>query len=91
MVVLVVIAVVNSAIGAAYYLRIAAACYLRDADGQSRLSGDFMLRVGLGICGAAMVVLFVIPKPLADRARHAAAAAHPRTGTPVFVLGLPPS
>ncbi|NOT01949.1 MAG: NADH-quinone oxidoreductase subunit N [Phycisphaerales bacterium] len=91
MVVLVVIAVINSAIGAAYYLRIAAACYLRDADGQSRVSGDFMLRVGLGICGAAMVVLFVIPKPLVDRARYAAAAAHPRRDAHVSVVELPPS
>lgn len=78
MVVLVVIAVINSAIAAAYYLKIAAACYLRDGDGDTRTTGEGLPRLGWGICATAMVALFFQPQPLVRQARIASGAAFPR-------------
>jgi len=61
MIALVLIGFVNAAIAAAYYLRIVATCYLRPAVGAAPVTGCRALRVGLGICGVAMVLLFVVP------------------------------
>jgi NADH-quinone oxidoreductase subunit N len=71
LVVLAVIAVINSAIGAAYYLRIAGACYLREGKAEVRPTGGPMLRVALAACCIAMLVLFFLPTPLARQARMA--------------------
>ncbi|MFO0971888.1 MAG: NADH-quinone oxidoreductase subunit N [Phycisphaerae bacterium] len=92
--VLVVIAVVNAAIAAAYYLRLIATCYLRPAPqrdaGHTRCHA---LEAGLAVCAAAMLVFFVAPRllsapagwagravPVAARAQNAFAdpAASPR-------------
>jgi NADH-quinone oxidoreductase subunit N len=85
MIVLGVIGVVNAAIGAAYYLRIAAACYLSEAKISQQPSGDRALRLGLALCGIAMLVLFVWPRGLSRQAqqasRGAASAAAPALAT----------
>ncbi len=72
LVVLAIIGVINSAIGAAYYLRIAAACYNRPPRIEPQRSGGVALRVGLGLCAAAMIVLFVFPTLLTGPAKTAA-------------------
>jgi NADH:ubiquinone oxidoreductase subunit 2 (subunit N) len=66
LVVLAVIGVLNSAIGAAYYLRIVAACYTRAPDpaSETRAIGGGGLRWGVAICAVAMLVLFALPNLL---------------------------
>jgi NADH-quinone oxidoreductase subunit N len=59
---LVMIAVVNAAIAAAYYLRIVAACYLRDPIWTVRLSPSPMGRLGAAICAVAVIVLGLLPE-----------------------------
>ncbi len=71
LVVLTVIAVINTAIGAAYYLRIAGACYLREGHAEVRPAGGPMLRLALAVCCIAMLALFILPTPLARQARLA--------------------
>lgn len=72
LVVLAVIAVINSAIGAAYYLRIAAACYLREPTEEVEREGGAPLRLGLAICSLAMIVLFIRPNGVVREAQKAA-------------------
>ncbi len=70
---LVIIGIPNSAIAAAYYLRIIAACYLgKPADG-IRASRCRMLHVGLAACAVLVMVLFLRPGMLFDRAHSAVA------------------
>ncbi|MCH8969605.1 MAG: NADH-quinone oxidoreductase subunit N [Planctomycetes bacterium] len=68
---LAVIGVVNSAIAAAYYLRIVGVCYLQR--GTEHLAGRsrFGLQVGVGICSLMMLALFIWPEPLLIRAVRA--------------------
>ncbi|NOX60058.1 MAG: NADH-quinone oxidoreductase subunit N, partial [Planctomycetes bacterium] len=74
LVVLAIIGVVNSAIGAAYYLRIIAACYNREPRGETQPVGGLALRLAVGACGAAMLMLFVKPTLLSRPAHEAAVA-----------------
>jgi len=76
LVVIAVIGVINSAIGAAYYLRIVAVCYNQApaVDSETRPIGDTALRWGLAACAAMMLVLFVRPMLLTNGARAAAIA-----------------
>jgi len=71
LVVLAVIAVINSAIGAVYYLRIAGACYLREPEVAWERDGGIMLRLGVAACSLAMLVLFVVPLTVVRPARLA--------------------
>jgi len=68
---LAVIGVVNSAIGAAYYLKIASACYLDAPTGNVQPDAGPPVRWGLAVCGIAMILLFVWPSGLAGAARSA--------------------
>lgn len=74
LIVLTVIAVVNTAISAAYYLRIAAACYLGESKKVVRPTGGLLLRFGIAACSLSIVALFLIPGRLADQAGIAGAA-----------------
>lgn len=87
LVVLAVIGVINSAIGAAYYLRIVAACYTRTPtdEVEQQPVGGMGLRWGLAGCALALVVLFVRPALLSRNARVAAASSP--DVTPAFVQG----
>lgn len=71
MIVLAVVGVVNSAIGAAYYLRIVAALYMGTPSRESSVASGLPIRVGLGICAAAMIVLFAWPSGLSRQAADA--------------------
>lgn len=61
MIVLAVIGVLNSAIGAAYYLRIVGPMYMGRETGDTSVSSNAPSRIGLGLCAIAMVVLFAWP------------------------------
>ncbi len=76
LVVLAVIGVVNSAIGAAYYLRIAAtACVHAETEAASP-AGGLPVRWGVALCTIPMLVFFAWPAGLANPAREATAAIH---------------
>lgn len=71
LVVLAIIGVLNSAVGAAYYLRIIAACYTKAPVEETERSGGMALRWGVALCSLAMIVLFIRPALLASRAKSA--------------------
>ena len=73
---LAIIGVINSAIAAAYYLRIAAAAYIRtEAEGLAP-TGGAPLRWGVALCSIPMLVLFAWPSGLANQARNATVMLH---------------
>jgi len=70
---LVVIGVLNSAVAAAYYLRIIASCYLgKPAEGVSA-SRCRALHAGLALCALVVMAVFAKPMALFDRAQSAVA------------------
>ncbi len=71
LIVLAVIGVINSAIAAVYYLRIAGTCYLREPLSETAPAGDRPLRVGVAICSVAVLLLFIRPQSLVQGARAA--------------------
>ncbi|MFQ6048776.1 MAG: NADH-quinone oxidoreductase subunit N, partial [Phycisphaerae bacterium] len=64
MIVLAVIGVVNSAIAAAYYLRIVGACYLRDPIGRVQPTRGFPLRLGMALCSVIVLAVGIGPNNL---------------------------
>ncbi len=74
--VLAIVAVVNTVISAGYYLRIVAAAYVGKSSTPANPTGGFTLRWGLAVCSLAMLVLFVWPRGLAGQASRATAAIH---------------
>lgn len=71
LVALAIIGVVNSAIGAAYYLRIVAAAYIKPEVEGVKAGGSTPLRVGLALCSIPMLILFAWPGGLARQASTA--------------------
>ena len=69
---LAIIGVVNSAVAAAYYLRVAAACYLGAERVETERQGGAPMRFSLTVCATALLALFVWSAPLVSRARSAA-------------------
>jgi NADH-quinone oxidoreductase subunit N len=89
MIALVVIAVLNSAIAAAYYIRIIAACYMErrtDLPGQKSTSvfaaPCHALRLGLAICALFVMFIFLKPGRLSEQTR--AAVQHLAHGEPAM-------
>jgi NADH-quinone oxidoreductase subunit N len=68
---LAVIGVINSAIAAAYYLKIAATCYFGEEDEPARQTAAQPLRLGVAICAIAMLAFFVWPTGVVNGARKA--------------------
>ena len=66
----------EAAIGAAYYLRIIMAVYMGDEVDRAEPTGGAPVRWALALCSAAMLVVFVWPTGLADRARSATVVLH---------------
>lgn len=64
MIVLAVIGVINSAIGAAYYLRIVGTMYMGRESGATSASSNAPAKMGLGLCALAMLILFAWPAAL---------------------------
>lgn len=68
---LAVIGVLNSAIGAAYYLRILAAAYMGTAASPHKRVGGSPMTLAMFACAAVVVVVFVLPKQLSERTAQA--------------------
>jgi NADH-quinone oxidoreductase subunit N len=86
--VLVVIGVINSAVAAAYYLRIIACCYLeKPADG-IRISRCPSLGAGLAVCTTVVFVVFLLPGALWARSQAAVATLQ---GQPRSAISMPAS
>ena len=73
--------VINSAIGAAYYLRIAAACYLGAEVTETRRAGGIPMRLGVALAAISMLFFFAAPGPLSSRSQLASAGLN-RAGVP---------
>ncbi len=73
MIVLAVIGVLNSAIAAAYYLRVVGVSFLEGGVAHLAPPSRLGLRAGTAICAVAMIVLFVWPEALAIQAGRASA------------------
>jgi NADH-quinone oxidoreductase subunit N len=73
---LAIIGVVNSAIAAAYYLRIVASAYLGTEPEQTEAAGGTAVRVGLAFCSIPLLVVFAWPASLARPARDATVQVH---------------
>lgn len=78
---LAVIGVMNSAIAAAYYLRIVGAMYMQPAVGRATASRNVPLRWAVAVCAAGMLVLFVRPTALSRPARNATVALQGAVGS----------
>lgn len=72
MIVLAVIGMLTSAIGAVYYLRIIAACYLREPAGEVRTIGCGLLRLGVGLAAVIVIIAGLAPGRIIGSARQAA-------------------
>ncbi len=70
---LAIIGVVNSAIAAAYYLRIVGAAYMGSERTEPSTNGGVPVRMGLALCVLPMLVLFAWPTGLVQHARPAGA------------------
>jgi NADH-quinone oxidoreductase subunit N len=68
---LAVIGVLNTAVGAAFYLRMVSAAYVRGEVSQPRPLAGASLRWGLALCALPMLLLFIRPTPLIAEARKA--------------------
>jgi NADH-quinone oxidoreductase subunit N len=73
---LAIIGVVNSAIGAAYYLRIVAAAYMGGEAEPATPTGGRPVRWGLALCSIPLLVLFAWPTGLTQQVRTATTVLH---------------
>ena len=71
---LVIVAVLNSAVSAYYYLRIVRHMYLAPAPVEGDISAGPWLSAAMVISAAGVVVLFFVPTPLLDAAQRAVSA-----------------
>jgi NADH-quinone oxidoreductase subunit N len=74
---LAIIAVINSAIAAAYYLRIVAACFIGDSEADYEPQGGPSTRLALAACSIAMIVFFFLPGAVATPAQTATTSLTP--------------
>jgi len=85
---LAIIGVVNSAIGAVYYLRIAATPYFGAADRRAQPTAGFPVRCALALCSFAMLWFFVKPANLLGPAGRATAGLNVASGTPALRVAM---
>lgn len=76
LIVLVVIGVINTAIGAAYYLRIASTAYVRAPAEELASVAGAPLRWGVALCALPLLLLFAWPAGLSIPARNATDVLH---------------
>ena len=72
MILLAVIGLLTSAIGAVYYLRIIAACYLREPVTQVSTVRCGLLKLGVGLAAIIVILVGILPNRLVSGARDAA-------------------
>jgi NADH-quinone oxidoreductase subunit N len=87
LVVLAVIGVVNSAIGAAYYLRIVSAAYVREEVDRLVPAGGAPVRWGLALCSIPLLAFFAWPGGLTTQARGATVALQDAINAPARLAG----
>jgi len=80
MIVLAVVGVLNAAVGAAYYLRIIGAVYLREPREVPQLTADRPLQVGVALCCGLLLLAGIWPRHLASLANDAAGDLRPAPG-----------
>jgi len=68
---LAIIGVINSAIAAAYYLRIVAAAYVREEVDVATPRGGIPVRVALALCALPVLAFFAMPGSLVKQAKDA--------------------
>lgn len=73
---LAIIGVVNTVIGAAYYLRIVAAVYMGGEAAPATSVGGLPVRWGLALCSVPLLVLFAWPTGLSTQVRTATTVLH---------------
>ena len=71
---LVLIAVLNSVISAFYYLRVVRLMYLNEPTSMESIPASASVKLALGIAVAGIIFVGVVPSPLLDAAKDAAAA-----------------
>jgi NADH-quinone oxidoreductase subunit N len=77
MIVLTVIGLLTSAIGAVYYLRIIGACYLREPEDEVGTVSCGFVKLGVGLAALAVMVAGLLPGRLMSAARQAAGDVSP--------------
>lgn len=70
---LVIIAVLNSVVSAFYYLRIAGLMFLGEPASHESVSASVAVKLALGVAVAGIVFVGIVPSPLLDAAKDAAA------------------
>ena len=71
---LAVIAVLNAAVAAFYYLRVVVYMFMRDGEGEPvPVDKSWMLRVGLGVAAIMTIVIGLYPEPFVEAVQTAAA------------------
>jgi NADH-quinone oxidoreductase subunit N len=70
---LVVIAVLNSVISAFYYLRVVRVMFLAEAPSTESIPASVAVKLALGVAVAGIIFVGVVPSPLLDAAKDAAA------------------
>ncbi|MBI1337199.1 MAG: NADH-quinone oxidoreductase subunit NuoN [Phycisphaera sp.] len=83
---LVVVAVLNSAVSAVYYLRIIGACYFGKPSGRTEPQHCPSRRIAALVCGIAVVVMGVAGNRLVTLARESSQLAQPSQQTPAKVV-----
>jgi len=81
LVMLAIIGVINSAIAAAYYLRIVSVMYVRQPIDETTPAGGAAVRCGLVLCALLMLILFAWPNGLAGQAQQAGASMRQQIGS----------
>jgi NADH-quinone oxidoreductase subunit N len=71
---LVIVAVLNTAISAYYYLRIVARMYMAEPAAERSITPDPLLATALAAAGVGVLVLGLVPTPLIDAAERAVGA-----------------
>ena len=90
LVALAIIGVLNAAIGAAYYLRLIAACYLRSPTVALERQSCPALRSAMGACAVAVLLLGLWPRYLMDLSQRAASGLPRADGVVIATIETPP-
>ncbi|MGH7134123.1 MAG: NADH-quinone oxidoreductase subunit N, partial [Pirellulales bacterium] len=80
---LAVIGALNAAIAAGYYLRVVAAMYFRDPISTPASSGGLGAAVAAGVCALLVVLIGLVPTPLASQSTDASVVLHESQASPL--------
>jgi NADH-quinone oxidoreductase subunit N len=86
---LVIVAVLNTALAAAYYLRVIAACLVYEADPAAQSTPREAPRMGAAMCGFLLLAFAVYPNVLLNAGRGATAELRGESRAPTAWVGRP--